>query len=69
MAFSDGHVEHRSLRDWTLPVEEVHRRWDYDNKAYLSLLIHRDADNWYTLRGANKKIPKDEYEISGYKNH
>ena len=54
MAFLDGHVEHGSLRDWTLPVEEVHRRWHYDNKAHLDRLHYRDADNWHPLRGVDE---------------
>ena len=45
IAFLDGHVEHGSLRDWTLPVESVHRRWHYDNQAHLDRLTYRDADN------------------------
>ena len=59
MAFSDGHVEHGSLRDWTLPVEEVHRRWHYDNQAHLDRLTYRDADNWFPLYGADEDIPLD----------
>lgn len=59
MAFTDGHVEHGSLRDWTLPVESVHRHWHYDNKAHLNRLIYRDADNWATLYGVDEEIPHD----------
>lgn len=59
MAFTDGHVEHGSLRDWTLPVESVHRRWHYDNKAHLYRLRYRDADNWAPLYGVDEKIPAD----------
>ena len=55
-AFSDGYVETLSLREVTLPVEEAHRRWYYDNKAHLDLLIHRDADNWHPLRGIDEEI-------------
>ena len=56
MAFSDGHVEHGSLRDWSLPVEEVHRRWHYNNKSRLDSprLRHLDADNWFPLYGADE---------------
>ena len=59
MAFSDGHVEHGSLRDWSLPVEEVHRRWHYDHKSRLDnpLLSHLDPDNWFPLYGADEDIP------------
>ena len=59
MAFTDGHVEHGSLRDWTLPVESVHRHWHYDNKAHLNRLIYRDADNWAPLYGVDEEIPHD----------
>ena len=61
MAFSDGHVEHGSLRDWSLPVEEVHRRWHYDNKSRLDNPRFRnlDADNWFPLYGADEDIPLD----------
>ena len=56
MAFLDGHVEHGSLRDWTLLIESVHRRWHYDNKAHLENLRYRDADNWHPLRGIDEPI-------------
>ena len=56
MAFSDGHVEHGSLRDWTLPVESVHRRWHWDGKAHLDRLVYRDAENWHPLRGVDELI-------------
>ena len=59
MAFSDGHVEHGSLRDWTLPVESVHRRWHYDNKSHLDRLTYRDAENWSPLYGIDEKPPED----------
>ena len=57
VAFLDGHVEHGSLRDWTLPVESVHRRWHWDGKAYLDRLRYRDAENWAPLRGVDEEIP------------
>ena len=59
MAFLDGHVEHGSLRDWTLPVESVHRRWHYDNKAHLDRLTYRDADNWAPLYSLGEEFPMD----------
>ena len=59
MAFSDGHMEHGSLRDWTLPVESVHRRWHWDGKAHLDRLTYRDAENWSTLYGIDEKPPGD----------
>ena len=59
VAFLDGHVEHGSLRDWTLPVESVHRRWHYDNKAHLNRLVYRDAANWAPLYGLDEEFPND----------
>ena len=59
MAFLDGHVEHGSLRDWTLPVESVHRRWHWDGKAHLDRLHYRDADNWAPLYGIDEKPPQE----------
>ena len=60
MAFLDGHVEHGSLRDWTLPVESVHRRWHWDGKAHLDRLVYRDVDNWAPLRGMDEELPADD---------
>ena len=60
MAFSDGHVEHGSLRDWTLPVESVHRRWHWDGKPYLDRLVYRDFDNWAPLRGEDEELPEED---------
>ena len=31
MAFLDGHVEHGSLWDWTLPVSAVWNHWHHSN--------------------------------------
>ena len=59
IAFLDGHVEHGSLRAWTLPIESVHRRWHYDGKAHLDRLVYRDAQNWEPLRGMDEEIPDD----------
>ena len=60
MAFSDGHVEHGSLRDWTLPVESVHRRWHWDGKPHLDQLFYRDVDNWAPLYGIDEKSPRED---------
>ena len=60
MAFLDGHIEHGSLRDWTLPVESVHRRWHWDGKAHLDRLVYRDAENWAPLRGMDEELPADD---------
>ena len=59
MAFLDGHVEHGTLRDWTLPVESVHRRWHYDNKSHLDRLTYRDTENWSPLYSLGEKPPED----------
>ena len=60
MAFLDGHIEHGSLRDWTLPIESVHRRWHYDNQAHLDRLTYRDAENWSPLYSFGEDpIPMD----------
>ena len=60
MAFLDGHVEHGTLRDWTLPIESVHRRWHYDNQAHLDRLTYRDAENWSPLYSFGEDpIPMD----------
>jgi len=56
IAFLDGHVEHGSLRDWTLPMESVHRRWHYNGKVHLKRLYYRDAENWALLRGMDEEI-------------
>ena len=53
-------VEHGSLRDWTLPIDSVHRRWHYDVKAHLDRLHYRDAENWAPLRGVDEEIPTDD---------
>ena len=60
MAFLDGHVEHGSLRDWTLPVESVHRRWHWDGKAHLDRLVYRDVENWAPLYGIDEKLPSGD---------
>ena len=60
MAFLDGHVEHGSLRDWTLPVESVHRRWHWDGKAHLDRLVYGDAANWAPLRGMDEELPSGD---------
>lgn len=60
IAFLDGHVEHGDLRELTLPVESVHRRWHYDNKAHLDRLVYRDVDNWAPLRGMDEELPEDD---------
>ncbi len=46
MAFLDGHVEHGSLRDWTLPVSAVWDRWHHRNHMPVELFQQFNADNW-----------------------
>ena len=55
MAFLDGHVEHGSLRDWTLPVSAVFNRWHHRNRWPVEEFQHLDADNWSPLYGADEE--------------
>ncbi len=57
MAFLDGHVEHGSLRDWTLPVSAVWDRWHYRNRWPVEEFQHLPADNWAPLYGADEFLP------------
>lgn len=56
LAFLDGHVEHGSLRDWTLPVSAVWDRWHYRNRWPVEEFQHLDADNWAPLYGADELV-------------
>ena len=56
MAFFDGHVEHGSLRDWTLPVSAVWDRWHHRNQWPIEEFQHLDADNWAPLYGADEHV-------------
>ena len=58
MAFLDGHVEHGSLQDWTLPVSAVWDRWHYRNRWPVEEFQHLDADNWAPLYGADEILPE-----------
>ena len=58
MAFLDGHVEHGSLRDWTLPVASVWNRWHHRNRWPVEEFQHLDADNWAPLYGADEILPE-----------
>ena len=62
MAFLDGHVEHGSLRDWTLPVFAVWDRWHYRNRFPVELFQKYDESNWSTLYGADE-IPVGEQAL------
>ena len=57
MAFLDGHVEHGSLRDWTLPVSAVWDRWHYRNRWPVEDFQDLPADNWAPLYGADEFLP------------
>ncbi len=47
MVLLDGHVEAKTLRDWTLPTAEKRRRWNYDNQPHAEHWQHRESpDNW-----------------------
>ena len=58
MAFLDGHVEHGSLRDWTLPVSAVWNRWHYRNRWPVEDFQNLRADNWAPLYGADEFLPE-----------
>ena len=55
MAFFDGHVEHGSLRDWTLPVSAVWDRWHHRNRWPVEEFQNLPADNWAPLYGADEE--------------
>lgn len=57
MAFLDGHVEHGSLRDWTLPVSAVWDRWHYRNLWPVEDFQDLPADEWAPLYGADEFLP------------
>ena len=57
MAFLDGHVEHGSLRDWTLPVSAVWDRWHHRNRWPVEEFQHLPADEWAPLYGADEFLP------------
>ena len=57
MAFLDGHVEHGSLRDWTLPVSAVWDRWHHRNRWPVEEFQHFPVDNWAPLYGADEFLP------------
>ena len=59
MAFLDGHVEHGSLRDWTLLVPAVWNRWHHRNHFPAGYEQILDADNWSPLYGADEFLPLD----------
>ena len=56
MAFLDGHVEHGSLRDWTLPVPAVWNRWHHRNQWPVEDFQDLPADNWAPLYGADEHV-------------
>ena len=55
VAFFDGHVEHGSLRDWTLPVSAVWDRWHHRNRWPVESMQRYDADNWAPLYGYDEE--------------
>ena len=58
MAFLDGHVEHGSLRDWTLPVSSVWNRWHYRNRWPVEDFQNLRADRWFPLYGVDEFLPE-----------
>ena len=59
MAFLDGHVEHGSLRDWTLPVSAVWNRWHHRNHWPVEEFQHLPADKWFPLYGGDEHLDLD----------
>ena len=58
MAFLDGHVEHGSLRDWTLPVSAVWNRWHHRNQWPVEEFQKFNAAKWSPLYGADEFLPE-----------
>ena len=56
MAFLDGHIEHGSLRDWTLSVSAVWDLWHYRNRWPVEEFQDLPADNWSPLYGADEHV-------------
>lgn len=46
MLLADGHVETDTTRNWTLPVSERRRRWNYDNQPHEEFWKHLNPDDW-----------------------
>ena len=63
MAFLDGHVEHGSLRDWTLPVSAVWDRWHPKNNMPVVAFKNFNADNWSPLYGADEILPETSVDF------
>ncbi len=59
IAFMDGHIEVLTLRELTLPVESVQRRWHPDNKAHWNRLRAWDTDNWAPFRSIDEEFRND----------
>lgn len=56
MAFLDGHVEHGSLRDWTLPISAVWGRWHHLNRVPEDYKQILNADKWSPLYGRDEHV-------------
>ena len=63
MAFLDGHVEHGSLRDWTLPVSAVWNRWHHRNRWPVEEFQNLPADKWAPLYGADEFLPETSVDF------
>ena len=46
MLLADGHVETDTARNWTLPVSERRRRWNYDNQPHEEFWKHLSPNDW-----------------------
>ncbi len=58
IAFLGGHIEHRPLRDWTLPVAWVWDRWHHRNHwpAHRYYDGRHSADDWSIVYGEDELI-------------
>ncbi|MCS1411805.1 MAG: hypothetical protein M2R45_05007 [Verrucomicrobia subdivision 3 bacterium] len=46
MLFADGHVEADTLYNWSVPLPEKRRRWNWDNQPHPEDWRKDDPDNW-----------------------
>ncbi|MCS1411512.1 MAG: hypothetical protein M2R45_04712 [Verrucomicrobia subdivision 3 bacterium] len=54
MLLADGHVEADTLYNWTVPVAEKRRRWNYDNLPHQDLWQGRTPASWKNMKGTDE---------------
>ncbi|MCS1411103.1 MAG: Type II secretion system protein G [Verrucomicrobia subdivision 3 bacterium] len=54
MLLADGHVESDTLYDWTAPVIEKRRRWNYDNQPHQNLWHRQNPADWRNMRSSDE---------------